>query len=99
MRSKSLGEMSGEYGGCSSSSHPQRWSSCRTNSFFVILRCRAGLLHCPQDPDVYPELNVVPVTPGSPYSKVCSAIRNKVASNDTLTSYATMTIYLTVEGF
>ncbi|GFW56608.1 hypothetical protein TNCV_1863181 [Trichonephila clavipes] len=32
LRTKSLGKMSREYGGCSKSSHPQRRSSCRTHS-------------------------------------------------------------------
>ena len=39
---------------------------------YVDLHCRAGLLLCPQDPDVYPECHVVPVAPGSPCSTVWS---------------------------
>ncbi|GFV74422.1 hypothetical protein TNCV_5128641 [Trichonephila clavipes] len=39
---------------------------------YVVLHCRAGLLHSPQDPDVYPERRVVPVASGSP----CSTVRS-----------------------
>ncbi|GFW01103.1 hypothetical protein TNCV_1763411 [Trichonephila clavipes] len=41
-RSKSQGKMSGEYGGCSNSSHPQRQNSCRTHSALcgLELLCR-----------------------------------------------------------
>ncbi|GFR05859.1 hypothetical protein TNCT_528121 [Trichonephila clavata] len=42
MRSKSQVKCQGEYGGCFNSSHPQRWSSCRTHSALwgVALSCR-----------------------------------------------------------
>ncbi|GFW64716.1 hypothetical protein TNCV_701191 [Trichonephila clavipes] len=42
MRFKSQGEMSGEYCGCSNSSHPQRQSSCGTHSAScdLALSCR-----------------------------------------------------------
>ena len=49
---------------------------------YVVLHCRAGLLHCPQDPDAYPERlshQEVPVV----LCVHCSAMRNKVANNDT----------------
>ncbi|GFY70894.1 hypothetical protein TNIN_286551 [Trichonephila inaurata madagascariensis] len=39
---------------------------------YVVLHCHAGLLRCPQDPDVYPECHVVPFAPGSP----CSTVRS-----------------------
>ncbi|GFY68272.1 hypothetical protein TNIN_217541 [Trichonephila inaurata madagascariensis] len=45
---------------------------------YVVLHCRAGLLHCPLNPDVYPERHVVPVA----LCGYCSAIRNKVVNND-----------------
>ncbi|GFV36902.1 hypothetical protein TNCV_4767001 [Trichonephila clavipes] len=72
MRSKSQGEMAGECGRCSNSTHPQRRNSCRTHSAYVVLHCRTELLHYPQDPDVHPERHVEPVTPGSP----CSTVRS-----------------------
>ena len=52
---------------------------------YVVLHCRAGLLHCPQDPDISPECQVVPVAEEVPVilCSYCSAKRNKVAHNDT----------------
>ena len=38
---------------------------------YVVLHCRAGLWHCPQDPDVSHECHVVPVAAGSP----CNTVR------------------------
>ncbi|GFV91796.1 hypothetical protein TNCV_2974681 [Trichonephila clavipes] len=72
MRSKSQGEISGEYGGWSNSSHPNVGVAAVHTLLYVVLHCRAGLLHCPLDPDVYPEPHVVPVAPGSPCSTVLS---------------------------
>ncbi|GFR28497.1 hypothetical protein TNCT_204801 [Trichonephila clavata] len=94
IRSNSQGEMSGRYGGCSNSSHPQRRIS--------TLCGLAELLHCLQDPDVYPECPVVPVAPVSQ----CSTARSPFCHEETkwqtmtsLTSYATTTINLTGKGF
>ncbi|GFW20437.1 hypothetical protein TNCV_4547041 [Trichonephila clavipes] len=72
IRSKSQGEMSGEYGGSSNSSHHNVGVAAVHTLLYVVLHCRAGLLHCPQDPDAYPESHVVPVAPGSP----CSTVRS-----------------------
>ncbi|GFR07690.1 hypothetical protein TNCT_419771 [Trichonephila clavata] len=41
---------------------------------YVALYCRAGLLHFPQDPDVYLECPVLPIAPRSPCSTVQSLI-------------------------
>ena len=83
MRLKSQGEKSGEYGGCSYSSHPQRHSSCP--SHFVL--CGLALfctVHKIQTfiPNATSHLShqEVPVV----LCGHCSAMRNKVANNDTL---------------
>ncbi|GFQ75219.1 hypothetical protein TNCT_193401 [Trichonephila clavata] len=57
-----------EVWGCSNSSHPQRRIS--------TLCGLAELLHCLQDPDVYPECPVVPVAPVSQ----CSTARHRSAT-------------------
>ncbi|GFU26495.1 uncharacterized protein TNCV_2463391 [Trichonephila clavipes] len=66
MRSKSQGEMSGEYGGAPILPIPNVRVAAVHTMLYVVLHCRAGILHCQQDPDVYPERHVVPVAPGSP---------------------------------
>ena len=71
MRLKSQSEMLGEYGVCSNSSQPQRCSSCSTHSA-LVLHCRAGLLQCPWDLDVFPKCHIVSVAPGSHCSTVWS---------------------------
>ena len=40
--------------------------------FYVVLHCHAGLLHCPQDPNVYSECHNIPVAPESFWNTVQS---------------------------
>ncbi|GFU28810.1 hypothetical protein TNCV_469591 [Trichonephila clavipes] len=72
MGSMSPGEMPGEYGGCSNSSHPTVGVAAVRTLLYVVLHCCAGLLYYLHDPDIYPERHVVPVSPGSP----CSTVRS-----------------------
>ncbi|GFU72483.1 hypothetical protein TNCV_3075451 [Trichonephila clavipes] len=65
MRSKSQGEMSGEYGRCSKSPHPQRRISCSTDSALCDLALSYRVITLSSRSDNYPERHVVPVKPGS----------------------------------
>ncbi|GFX07058.1 hypothetical protein TNCV_1556611 [Trichonephila clavipes] len=63
---KSQVEMLGEYGGCSKILPiPSVGVAATRTLLYMILNCRAGLLHCSQDPNAYPERKVVPFVPGS----------------------------------
>ncbi|PRD29448.1 UNVERIFIED_CONTAM: hypothetical protein NCL1_29390 [Trichonephila clavipes] len=83
-RSKSQGEMSGEYGGCSNSSHPQRRSRCRTHSMWscIVVQeyCTVHKIRTfSPNATSYLSHQEVPVV----LCGHCSATRNKVVNNDT----------------
>ncbi|GFY10465.1 uncharacterized protein TNCV_1463541 [Trichonephila clavipes] len=85
MRSKSQGEMSGEYGGCSNSFHSRRRSNCRIHSTL----CGIVVVHeycpvhnirtCVPNAMLYLSHQEVPII----LCGHCSAMKNKMANNDT----------------